>query len=115
MLEVTATAAFGFSDVVLSGFLRIVTNSRIFPAPSPLTSALDYANGIRDHPNAIAINAGPRHWQIFTELCTAIQARGSLVPDAYLAALAIEHDLEFASTDADFERFDGLRWRNPLA
>ena len=97
MVETTGAGAFGVSDIALSAFLRLVTNSRVFPSPSPLSNALAYANAMRDHPNAVAVNAA-----------------GS-VPDAYLAALAIEYDLELASSDSDFARFPGLRWTNPLA
>src|ERR1041385_791753 len=97
MVETTGAGAFGVSDIALSAFLRLVTNSRVFPSPSPLSNALAYANAMRDHPNAVAVNAA-----------------GS-VPDAYLAALAIEYDLELASSDSDFARFPGLRWTHPLA
>ena len=115
MVEVTTVGLFGVSDFVLSGFLRLVTNSRAFPSPSSLQNALTYANAMRAHPYAVAGHPGARHWQIFTQLCSAIDARGNLVPDAYLAALAMEHHLEFASSDTDFARFPALRWINPLA
>jgi predicted nucleic acid-binding protein len=58
---------------------------------------------------------GPRHWKIFVDLCRATGARGNRVPDAYLAALAIESGSEWVTTDRDFARFEGLRWRYPLA
>ena len=54
-----------------------------------------------------------RHWDVFVGLCASIQ--GPLVTDAYLAALAIEHGCELVTTDSDFARFQGLRWRHPLA
>jgi uncharacterized protein len=57
---------------------------------------------------------GPRHWEIFVRLCAAAGVRGSLVPDAYLAALAIESGSEWITTDRDFRRFPGLRLRHPL-
>ncbi|MEN8376929.1 MAG: PIN domain-containing protein, partial [Gemmatimonadota bacterium] len=57
---------------------------------------------------------GPRHWSIFRDLCEAVDARGNLVPDAYLAALAIENGAEWITTDRDFTRFPGLRMRHPL-
>jgi|GEM_PF-6600454 len=57
---------------------------------------------------------GPGHWAIFTELCQRANAKGSLVADAYLTALAMEHRCEWNTTDQDFARFPGLRWRHPL-
>lgn len=109
-----ADAAFGLSDLVLSGFLRVATHPRIFRDPSPLETALAFAAEIRDRPNCVSVTAGDRHWDIFTRLCRAAGARGSLVPDAYLAALAIEAGAEWVTTDRDYARFPGLRWRHPL-
>jgi hypothetical protein len=108
-------AAYGMSDLVLSGFLRIVTHPRIFKKPTPLETALRFVSDVRGRPNCIEIAAGARHWSIFTSLCRASGAKGSLVADAYLAALAIESGSEWVTTDRDFARFPGLRWRHPLA
>lgn len=69
---------------------------------------------MRGQPNAVAIAPGGRHWQIFTRLCAEAKTRGNLVPDAYLAALAIESGSEWISTDRDYMRFPELRWRHPL-
>lgn len=106
--------AFGCSDSVLSGFIRIVTNRRVFPNPLSLDEALAVSEGIRTLPNCIVISAGPRHWGIFVDLCRKVNARSNLVPDAYLAALAIESGCEWISADRDYARFPGLRWRHPL-
>ncbi|HYN61382.1 MAG TPA: PIN domain-containing protein, partial [Rubrivivax sp.] len=57
---------------------------------------------------------GRRHWAIFRELCVEGGAKGNLVPDAYLAAVAIEAGCEWVTTDSDFSRFKGVRWRQPL-
>ncbi len=57
---------------------------------------------------------GPRHWEIFVRLCRAVRVKGNLVQDAYLAALAIESGSEWITTDRDYSRFPGLRWRHPL-
>ena len=70
---------------------------------------------IRSRPNCVPINPGRRHWSLFVELCTLPGVKAGLVADAYLAALAVEHGCELASTDADFARFPKLKWRNPLA
>jgi toxin-antitoxin system PIN domain toxin len=102
------------SDLVLSGFLSIVTHPRIFRDPTPLETALTFAGVVRDRPNCVAVSPGERHWDIFTRLCRAAGARGSLIPDAYLAALTIESGTEWVTTDRDYARFPGLRWRHPL-
>lgn len=60
------------------------------------------------------INPGPRHWGIFERLCEATRAKGNLIADAYLAALAIESGSEWVTTDRDYSRFPGLKWRHPL-
>lgn len=73
--------------------------------PSTLDEALAFADVIRYHPNVVPIHPGPRHWEIFTRLCRDAKAAGNLVPDAYLAALAIEHGCEWITTDRDFARF----------
>jgi predicted nucleic acid-binding protein len=57
----------------------------------------------------------PRHAEILARLLATPGVHGNLVPDAHLAALAIEHGLELNSTDGDFARFAGLKWCNPLA
>lgn len=106
---------FGLSDLVLSGFLRIVTHRRAFSPPATTDEAFDFVETLRGQPHAVIVNPGPRHWDIFSRLCRDVEARGNLVPDAYLAALAIESGSEFITTDRDFARFPGLRWRHPFA
>jgi toxin-antitoxin system PIN domain toxin len=106
--------AYGFADLVLSSFLRVVTHPRIFHPASDISDALQFASEIRNQPNAVRIAPGPNHWNIFTQLCQAAGTRGNLVPDALLAALAIESGSEWITTDRDFSRFPGLNWRHPL-
>jgi hypothetical protein len=106
--------AYGFFDLVLSGFLRIVTHPRVFNPPSDLTSALAFVEAIRSQPNAVPITAGERHWEIFKNLCEIAEVKGNLIPDAYLAALAIESGSEWVTTDRDYSRFPGLKWHHPL-
>lgn len=112
---VSADAAFGMADVVLSGFLRIVTNPRIFARPTPVNIAVSFAGELRGFPNCVTVAPGPRHWSIFSRLCLEAGAKGNLVADAYLAALAIESGSEWVTSDRGFSRFPGLRWRHPLA
>jgi toxin-antitoxin system PIN domain toxin len=99
---------------VLSGFLRIVTHPRIFDPPTPIEPALQFAEALRSQPTSIVVAPGPRHWAIFVDLCRRTPARGNLIPDAYLAALTIESGSELISTDRDYSRFAGLRWRPPF-
>lgn len=104
----------GMSPVVLSGFLRIVTHARIFREPTPLERALEFVDVLREAPNALALDPGPRHWDIFVRLCRSAEARGNVVPDAYLAAMAVERGATWYSADRGFARFPELRWRHPL-
>lgn len=107
--------AYASSDIVLSGFMRVVTHPRIFGDPAPVETALRFVEAYRTHPNCVHVGPGPRHWALFVQLCRGSGARGALVADAYLAALAIESGCEWITTDRDFSRFPGLRWRHPLA
>ena len=106
--------AYGTSDAVFTGFLRIVTHPSVFSPPSPMKAALEFCSQIRDQPHCVHVSPGPRHWEIFTELCRTAGVKGNLVPDAYLAALAIESGSEWITTDRDYSRFRKLRWRHPL-
>ena len=111
---INSDQAYGYSDLVLSGFLRVVTHPRVFNPPSSLSSALAFTEIIRNQPNAVQVAPGERHWDIFKGLCDAVNAKGNLIPDAYLAALAIESGSEWITTDGDFGRFPGLNWRRPF-
>lgn len=104
---------FALTDLVLSGFVRIVTHPRVFRTPTPLVDALAFAEALRHQPNCVNVTPGPRHWDIFVDMCERANAKGNLVPDAYLAALAIESGSEWVTTDRDFARFPGLRLRHP--
>ncbi|MCS7008011.1 MAG: type II toxin-antitoxin system VapC family toxin, partial [Gaiellaceae bacterium] len=84
---VNADAAFGLADLVLSGFLRVVTHPRVFNSPTPLDDALAVVSSLREQPNRVPLEPGPRHWGIFERLCRSSRVRGNLVADAYLAAL----------------------------
>jgi hypothetical protein len=106
--------AFGLSDQVLSGFLRVVTHPRVFSTPTPMERALEFADVLRSASNCVQVVPGERHWEIFGGLCRGAGARGNLVPDAWFAALAIESGSEWITTDRDYARFPGLRWRHPF-
>ena len=106
--------AYAMSDIVLSGFLRVTTNPAIFDPAVPLQAALDFVQEVRSPPHCVPVIPGTDHWDIFVKLCRKTAARGNHVADAYLAALAIESGNELLTTDRDFSRYPGLRWRHPL-
>ncbi|MBK8077699.1 MAG: type II toxin-antitoxin system VapC family toxin [Kineosporiaceae bacterium] len=112
---VTGSTPFGMSELVLSGFLRITTNTRVFRTPSTSDSALAFVAAIVESPRCVRLRPGPRNLQIFTDLCRTVQATGNVVPDAYHAALAIEHGCTWITADRGFARFPGLRWSSPFA
>ena len=99
----------------LLGFLRIATNSRIFQRP--LTMADAWQHVMRWLSSDVVWMPAPteRHAEVLGKLLAAPGVHGNLVPDAHLAALAIEHGLTLCSTDGDLARFPGLRWLNPIA
>lgn len=111
---INSEQAYGVSDHVLSGFLRVVTHPSIFATPSTFGDALEFAIQLKNRPNVVNVVPGPRHWEIFTRLCRESDALGNLIPDAFFAALAIESGSEWVTTDRGFSRFSGLRWRHPL-
>ena len=104
----------GLSDLVLSGFIWIVTHPRVFREPSPRGVAFEFADTLRASPSVIEVQPGPRHWSIFQRLCNEVDARGNLVPDAFLAALAVETGSIWCTADRGFARFGGLRVQHPL-
>jgi uncharacterized protein len=95
-------------------FLRIGTNPRILENPFSIEEATAIVSEWLDHPTVSILEPGTRYWPILCRLLPAAQARGNLVMDAHLAALAIEHGATLYSTDRDFTRFEGLKWQNPL-
>jgi uncharacterized protein len=104
----------GLPSVVGTGFVRVVTHRRIFRDPSPLDEALQFVRALRSGPSVLDLEAGPRHGELFERLCREADARGNLVPDAHLAAVAVEHGATLYSADRSFARFASLRWRHPL-
>lgn len=106
---------FGLSELGASGFVRIVTNPRIWDEPTTTEDALEFIERLRRRSNARALTHGPASWALFAKLCREAKARGKLVADAYHAALAMEHGCELITADSDFARFLGLRHRHPLA
>jgi uncharacterized protein len=98
----------------LLAFLRIVTNPRIFASPADVDAAWSVVEDWLDRPSAWIPVPGERHREVLAALLRKTRATGNFVPDAHLAALAIEHGLIMATADAGFARFPGLRVENPL-
>ncbi len=100
---------------VASGFLRVVTNRRIFVTPTPLASAVANLETMLTAPAAVTPDLPGGGVRALIAQCRAGEASGDLVSDAYLAAVASALGAELISADRDFARFPGLRWRRPLA
>jgi len=109
---INSEQAYGISDLVLSGFLRIVTHPKVFITPSTIEQAVTFAQDLRGQPNCTVMSPGPRHWEIFVNLCRTADIKGNLVPDAFLAALAIESGSEWVTADRDYHRFPKLQIRH---
>jgi toxin-antitoxin system PIN domain toxin len=99
---------------VLGAFIRIGTNPRVFERPLSLDQALSRVQSWLDQPCTRIVYPTDRHWIVFQKMLVEGQAVANLVTDAHLAALASEHGCELISTDTDFSRFPGVKWRNPL-
>ena len=96
-------------------FLRISTHRRIFQRPLLLEEAVGIVSSWFEQPAIRLLRPTDRHWAILGQLLPEAQARGPLVMDAHLAALAIEHGAEVHTADRDFSRFPGVRVAYPLS
>jgi uncharacterized protein len=112
--RLNGTARVGLPWPSMLAFLRIVTNARMFSSPEPVMGAWQQVEDWLSAPAAWIPTPGAGHSQILGRLMSHV-TRATLVPDAHLAALAVEHGLTLCSTDGDFARFPGLAWTNPLA
>lgn len=99
---------------VLNAFMRIATNKRIFRRPLTMKEAMLCVQSWLEQPNVRLIGPTESHWKLQSQLMQKGQAIANLIPDAHLAALAIENGCVLYSADADFSRFPGLKWKNPL-
>lgn len=107
--------AVGICEFVLSNAVRIVTRPRIFANPSSLRESLEFCGALPRHSQAVRVFPGNRHRAIFKDVAARADAKGNLVADAHLAALAIEHNPEWITNDRDVARSPNLRWRHPLS
>ena len=112
--RLSSSESIGLCWPVLLAFLRIGTNSRVFERPLSLKTAVDRVHSWLEQPCVHLIYPTSSHWEILSMLIVDGQAKGNLISDAHLAALAIEHNGLLYSTDADFSRFAKLKWKNPI-
>jgi toxin-antitoxin system PIN domain toxin len=113
--RLSESARVGIPWETILGFLRIVTNPRIYTPPVTVASAWSQAEEWLACPNVWIPQPGPNHQLIMSSLLSNLGGGAKLIPDAHLAALAIQHGLILCSADGDFARFPGLRWQNPIA
>jgi uncharacterized protein len=104
---------FALTPLTVVGFVRVVTNRKIFPVPTPIAGALGVIDDLAQQANCRWITPGANHWQEVARLCRATSASGKLVADAAHAALAISGGCSLVTRDADFAKFapHGLRWK----
>jgi toxin-antitoxin system PIN domain toxin len=100
---------------VLNAFIRIGTNARLHQHPLTLKQAVERIQSWFDQPCVRIVVPSDEHWSCFQQMLRSGNAVGNLVSDAHLAELAVEQNAVLHSTDSDFSRFRGLRWRNPIA
>lgn len=100
---------------VLNAFIRIGTNARLHQRPLTLKEAIGRVQSWLDQPCVRLLQPTDQHWSLFQQMLKSGNAVGNLVSDAHLAALAVEHNCVLHSTDADFSRFRGLKWKNPVS
>ena len=104
----------GVPWVVSTGFVRLMTHPRVLNRPATPERAVDYVREWFSFPQVAPINPGADHLTHLRRNLAAAGVGANLVTDAHVAAVAMEYQAEVHSNDADFGRFPGLRWRNPL-
>ena len=104
----------GLSWDTILAFLRVSTTPRIFGEPLDVDAAAEIVSDWLRRPNVSIVSPTEQHWEIFSKLLPRSRVRGSLIMDAHLAALAIEHGATLCTNDRDFARFPGLRVEYPL-
>ena len=112
--RLAGTAPVGLPWESLLAFVRLVSNPRVFERPLTVAEGWAQVEGWLSCPNAWIPEPTERHAELLGGLLKAPGLRANHVPDAHLAALALEHGLAVCSTDGDFARFTGVRWENPI-
>ena len=112
--SVLRTDRIGLADTILGGFVRIVTNPRIFTEPTPPAAAFAFARGLIDSPRSEWLRPGPAPWDLLERIAQEDAGiRGNLVPDAHVAALCLANGATLATRDRGFARFPGLKTVTP--
>jgi toxin-antitoxin system PIN domain toxin len=115
LADTLAHSEVALAETVLLGLVRVVTSPRIMADPAPTPLALEFVDALRSAPKARPLAPTPATWARMGEIATADdRVRGPLVPDAWLAALALSHGCRLATADRGFARFDGLDWFVPV-
>lgn len=112
--QVNGRDAYGVAPQVLASVIRISTHARIYAQPSTLDEAIKFCRILLAADTCVVVRPSDRHWDIFVDVCAKSGATGNLIQDAWFAALAIESGCEWVTTDRDYSRFPGLRWRTPF-
>lgn len=109
----TRPAGFGVPSTVWASFLRLATNRRIFSVPTPLPGAFTFVEATCAQSLYLRLEPGARHLHLLRVICEQAEAKGDLVPDAVLGALALEHGCTVATLDRGFARFSSVRHVRP--
>jgi toxin-antitoxin system PIN domain toxin len=112
--RLAGTAQVGLPWASLLSFVRLISNPRVFERPVTVAHGWAQVEGWLSCPSVWIPEPTERHAEVLGGLLRAPGLRANHVPDAHLAALALEHGLAVCSTDGDFARFAGLRWENPI-
>jgi len=112
--QLSGSEPVGLCWPVLTAFIRIGTNARLHQRPLTLREAIQRVQSWIDQPCVRILEPTDQHWSIFQQMLREGNATASLVSDAHLAALAVEHNCSLHSTDTDFSRFPSLKWANPI-
>ena len=112
--QFNGTESIGIPWIVILGFLRIMTNRKIFSTPLSEETAIELIDAWLQHPLITIPEPGANHWSLVKELILETGTAGNLTSDIHLAAIAIEHGAKLYTLDADFSRFRGLRWEKPF-
>lgn len=103
---------FALSESVMHGFLRLVTDRRLFRPPTTMDQAMEFLDLLMARPGCCVVRPGPEHFEIVRRLIILGRVTGPMVSDAAHAAVAIESGCEWITCDSDFARFvPMLRWQ----
>lgn len=111
----TGEERFAVPVVVWGSFLRLATSPRIFEVPTPRPEAFAFIEATCGQPLHLSVDPGPRHLTLLRRLCDEADASGDLVPDAVIAAVAVEHGCQVVTLDRDFARFSSVGHMRPFS